>query len=339
MKKTLLILAAAAVGLLILGGALYVSAAALGGNGTMAQIGNVRLIADREGFRMDTDHSTNSQSNYELSNPSEPSIHSENSQTLDIESSIPSDSGISNELQTNGWTTLEGNRGRLSIDTSKITGIDASLSISDLEISAGRSAYMEWEDKTHSTVSYQIIDGILTIREEKDEGLSINLFGDDDSSIKIYLPSDTAISLIVNSDLGDLELENLPITDLEYNGDLGDIDIENVSIDSITATAGTGDIQLENCSIGNAVLTPGMGDIEISGALTGSMSATSGMGDIKLKLSGATTDYAFDLSTDMGDIQVNNNYVQGTFVQKNDTAPQITAKTGMGDVEVEFKNK
>ena len=338
MKKVMLILFAAAAGLIVLGGALYVSAAAMGGNGTSAQIGNIRLTADRGGFRINAAHDSDTQLTAEGSTSSQNSGSSENSQTSDAETSNPTGSDTSSQQQAGGWTTLDGSRGRLSIDT-VITGIDAELCYSDLEISAGRSSYIEWEDMNRSTVSYQITDGILTIREEQNDNLSLNLFGDNDSSIEISLPADTVLSLNIASDLGDLELENIPVSTLEYSGDLGDLDIENTTVDQITAEAGTGDIQLENCTIGSAALAVGMGDIKISGTVSGDVSAGSGMGDVKIKLNGSASDYSFDLSTDMGELEFNNSHIQGSYVQSNASTPLITAKTGMGDVEVEFRGR
>lgn len=176
------------------------------------------------------------------------------------------------------------------------------------------------------------------------------------SKIEIYLPISYNKKIIVNNNYGDISIESFINSDIEINegsgdvsilggnkikvnndyGDIkigeakdidikeaaGDVIIENV--DNVNVENNYGDVSIKN--VRNYLnINSDCGDIEIDNLVLNKDSIISNnYGDVEIK---NTNNIYIDAETDLGDIDINNNY------HKSDIT--LTIKNDCGDIEVD----
>ena len=160
----------------------------------------------------------------------------------------------------------------------------------------------EREDIRHSVL---VQDGKLTIREVDNrswfEVLTGFYFGREE--ITVYLPKDMVCGLNVETDTGDVTLDNVLTYDLVY-----------IATD-------TGDILLKNSSLGTTGLTTDTGEVVISSVeFSGALGIFTDTGDIEMK--NMTAFWDLMIEADTGDIEF-----------ERIDARNISIETNTGDVE------
>ena len=168
-------------------------------------------------------------------------------------------------------------------------------------------------------------------------------------TIKIYLPDKEYKRISVNSNVGDVKLNDLTVNELSAQLDVGDIKMENVKqtgeelllknntgdikIQNSTFTAAdeqnsriethTGDVKLMNTNVENKLYIGGqVGSIKIEGMTAGSIDCRGDVGDIKIQDAKVSKDMY--CSTNVGDIKL----------ALNGSDYNVKADTDIGDVKV-----
>lgn len=175
------------------------------------------------------------------------------------------------------------------------------------------------------------------------------------SKVEIYLPESFENTLSIKSEYGDIKIgkllnSNIDIEagcgdvsviaarDIKINNEYGDIELKEAKIANINADAG--DIKVGN--IDNITVVNHYGDIDIDNIFN-FLDATDNCGDIEIKNLdikenskiyndfgdidiGSTNEIYIDAKTDLGDVEVNNNY------QKSDVTLKID--NNCGDIKV-----
>ena len=105
---------------------------------------------------------------------------------------------------------------------------------------------------------------------------------------------------------------------------------------------GAGNVEIEDGSYGELKLKCGMGNVEIDGVLKGDMVAECGMGNMNLEMRGRETDYNYELSCGMGELEINDtsysNIGGSRKITNVDTIGTITLECGMGNIELDIED-
>ena len=167
------------------------------------------------------------------------------------------------------------------------------------------------------TPEISLENGTLTIRDLTKNELTRNVT----PFIRVTVPQLTELeSVEIHLDMGIVQAKDLAITAaLTVEIDFGDVELENMQPVRLAVEVNTGKVDLERFTAQNTSITVDTGDIEAEL-----------LGDAEL--------YTLELKTDVGDVEVadrnqGNQYAAGTGERR------FTARTDVGDIEVEFIGK
>lgn len=164
--------------------------------------------------------------------------------------------------------------------------------------------------------------------------------------IRIELPDGTELDEIkVRTAFGDIRMDGFSLNTeaLDVHSNLGDVKLTNMTIPGeIFAATDLGDIKLLDGSFGKMELENHMGDIKITGEVTADVNASCSMGAVKAELSGAESDYNYELETNMGEVEINNrDYKEGmrgkAEISNADAQITLTMSSEMGAIKVTTK--
>jgi DUF4097 and DUF4098 domain-containing protein YvlB len=162
---------------------------------------------------------------------------------------------------------------------------------------------------------FQVENGTLCLSQNFAHTVS---FGSKKCSVTITVPYSTALdSADISTDVGDITLKELELTSLSLTADVGDIDIASCRLGSVTLTADVGDINLEDSTFD-------------------SLSATADVGEVSVDAASDLSDYAIELSTDIGEVEVNGQDYRRSYKQTGSGDHSMTIEVSTGDIEVDY---
>ena len=147
------------------------------------------------------------------------------------------------------------------------------------------------------------------------------------NELKVGVPADYHGDMVLKNAVGDCEMKELKLSDVDIKTGVGDFDIENGEYNVLTLKQGTGDAEINLSYCGDMNIKGGVGDLKLNlESVNGnlifkggvgdadiyipnnspvSFKTSSGLGkcDIEVQTSGENT-YVFDLNTGVGDIEV-----------------------------------
>ena len=152
----------------------------------------------------------------------------------------------------------------------------------------------------------------LVIQQKKKKN---ELFGTHRCSVVVTIPSEISLKNIdVETDVGDVELNQITVDRLDGQSDVGDVKLENVTAKELYWENDTGNIELAACSFDELDISTDVGDIEIES-------------DQDLE------DYEFHLETNVGEVKLQGEDYGRKCITKG-SAGSVTAKSDVGDVIV-----
>lgn len=318
MKKTLGITAAVGAGLIIIGGILYFAAVLMGGRGKEIVFDNGwSLYIGRGGFSLSSDRWDEAFDFLDWDDWDEDDFHG----SLE---KIPASSGNANDNDNaghhNGMTSITPGSGEADF-SGNVERINVSLAVTDFDVKHSRAdkAWLQWENiSDYGQISYKMENGVLTIEEQaREENIGGIFNGNDDRKVTLYLPDGSQPELVMALGVGDVDLENVSFRNVSCAIGTGDFDAESVEAESLEAASGMGDVDGEN--------------LRVSGTAT----ISCGMGDVELSLKGRQEDYSYDLSTEMGEVRLNQQSVSKHYQEStNGEAPLVKITNGMGDISL-----
>lgn len=245
---------------------------------------------------------------------------------------------VSNQLSGGNETQTD------TVKVDEITGIHMKADLADIEFVESKSTEdVKVTMKKGYTKHYSCKVNGSTLEIEYNKNRNNYKHG---PKITIELPDGIELTAIeADTDLGDIKMENFTLNadKLDVHSSLGDVKLTDMTIPGkIYVSTSMGDVKLLDGSFGEMVLTNNMGDITITGEVTGDVEANCDMGDVKTELSGAETDYNYELETSMGDVEINGrNYDKNMSGKANISNPgaaiTLTLNSSMGDVKVDTK--
>jgi hypothetical protein len=204
----------------------------------------------------------------------------------------------------------------------------------DVEIKQGDGYQVSYCLQKNEEPSIVVKDGSLQVKSISDSSFSINFlslslgnFGWENAGerIVVTLPAEkTLVSADIQSDYGDITLQQVNIENLELKANSGDVVFSDVILGEYHLTCNYGDVTFKNsrCKLGE--IKADSGDVEMQDFLGQSLSVKDNYGDVTLAdceldsldiscddgdvavtLNGNLEDYNFDVSVDAGDFKLN----------------------------------
>jgi len=184
------------------------------------------------------------------------------------------------------------------------TSVKVDTLTSDITFAVSQDATCKVVCKEFEKVSHTVTvtDGTLTVavddrREWYDH---IQLFSPA-QSVVLHLPRQVYDRIEVNTDTGDVMLDDMQITgELEIETDTGDIALSKVNADSLRIEVDTGDVVLKQATVLTALdAASDTGDIELLHTVSAAIRIATSTGDVNLVASDAA---AIDIATSTGDV-------------------------------------
>ncbi len=182
-----------------------------------------------------------------------------------------------------------------------------------------RIACREHKNVTHTA---EVVGGILKIRVSDTRRWFAKLFSHQ-MNVTVYLPKAEYGALTVESDTGDLEIEDgFKFSDVSLSVDTGDMKIGAMTCDSFAAELDTGDISLNGVTSAEKItVTTDTGDTRLENCTASIISVTTDTGKAELESGEAKEIY---LGTSTGNARIS---------EASCTILAITVKTG--DISLE----
>lgn len=131
--------------------------------------------------------------------------------------------------------------------------------------------------------------------------------------------------------------EGETLEQIQVTTGLGDVNLVNVVANEITVETGGGDVVSSWAYAWKKLcLTSRLGDVTLEGALAEKTEVTSGLGNVTVYAACAEDDCAYDLSTGLGDVWVNDRYCGKNVEKKGNLPYELEATSGLGDIYVGF---
>lgn len=233
----------------------------------------------------------------------------------------------------NGWgNPLYGSDTIDTVYPGGITRLDFDLSCADVTIKAGDAFRVEAK-KINAKRFRTEVDGD-TWEIECDTRNVNRMSGDKAPTITITLP------------------QNFVADELELALSMGNLTVRDLSARTSSLEVGMGDLVATGFSSGDCDLDVGMGNLELAGTITGQGYINCGMGNVELKLAGSSQDYGYDVTVQMGSVEIDGEDISispdpnksidigglGAERSWNLEAPnRFTIDCGMGSVALTFR--
>ncbi len=198
------------------------------------------------------------------------------------------------------------------------TNIDLDVNVLDVTIVYGDQYTIAYDCDKRYIPQYQVKDDTLYVKQSS--STNWNLFSLDNAKCEmtITLPKDTQLdNLNMQVDVGDVKINGIKATSTTMDADVGDVDIDNANMGDADFSMSTGDISLDQVTFTNLKINASVGDVEIS-------TTTSLAG------------YRMDLSTSVGEIEINGQDYDDDYENAGTGAGDVTVNNSTGDIEVKY---
>ena len=148
-----------------------------------------------------------------------------------------------------------------------------------------------------------------------------NFFRNKIANIVIYLPDGYDKEITINSNTGDINIENFSLCTVNAFLDYGNIKVDN--LDTLKASLNTGDIKVG--TVGDLVISARTGDVKVEN-VNNYLDINTNIGDIKLER--VTLNNNSNIKSNIGDIKIKS--LNGRYVNAN---------SRVGEVKVENNNR
>lgn len=190
--------------------------------------------------------------------------------------------------------------------------IEFDTDVADISIKEGTEYKLHYRCTKNMIPEWQVADKKLKLTNRNKKVL----FGVNNScKIEITVPRGSELTLV------------------DIQNDVGDVEIDGILTKECNVESNVGDIALKDVTMENSVMNSDTGDIEIKNSTFTDLDLSSDVGSVTVESSQRLTDYAFDLSTDIGDIEFNNEDY-GNKYRRDGDAGKITIQGDVGDIEI-----
>jgi hypothetical protein len=238
---------------------------------------------------------------------------------------------------------------------SDVSSIDMDIEYGEVKIVDGDSFSIDATRIPEDGLeSYVDTDGTWVIRQNSEGNNFIDFFGlhismgrfltwDGDLTprITITLPRDFVaedISVVIKA--GDVEVDKIHAATGSFNLSAGRLAVKELEItDHSDYIIGAGQMILQNVTVSNITVDCGVGDVTIEGNVIGDSDITCNVGNVELDIEGEEEDYSYDISSSIGNIDIdNNNYhsISNRIINNDDAKNNLSLNCEIGNISVDF---
>ncbi|MCM1106796.1 MAG: DUF4097 domain-containing protein [Blautia sp.] len=195
------------------------------------------------------------------------------------------------------------------------SAISVDASVMSLTIQPGETASISYKGNKKLAPTYEVSGNELIVTQNA----KINKFwGNKKCNVTITVPRDSFYDCIeISSDVGDIDLSRLQGNVLKLETAVGDIDIEDCSFENMEINADVGDVDIEKCSFTTIETNASVGDIDVESAQD-------------------LSDYTIDLSTDIGEVSVNDRDYRRSYEQEGVSGKSVSLYNSTGDISLSY---
>lgn len=231
-----------------------------------------------------------------------------------------------------------------------IENIDFDISYGEVDIVEGETFSIDADNLPENDFESYVSDGTWYIRDNDDN--DFNLFGfrasfgqmirwDNDyiPKITITLPAGfVAQDFSLSVAAGDIEADSINAVNGDFSVDAGKIVIDGLNISGESQyEVDAGNMVLNDVVIHNVTIDCGVGSVEIDGIITGDNMINSDVGKVELNIDGDNRDYSYDISADIGSIEIDGDRYHNLNKKiNNETGNNLTLDCGIGKITVDF---
>ena len=153
------------------------------------------------------------------------------------------------------------------------------------------------------TIETNVIDGVLTIKQNDNRKFYDMLFNFSDFEVNLYLTEELINSLNIKGQVGDIEInKGFTFSNVDISNSTGDVEFKSNVKNNLSISNSTGDIEVENSNVGGSLnIETKTGDIELSNTNCNKLDIKVSTGDTELVNTLVTTDFKMEGST--GDVR------------------------------------
>ena len=209
---------------------------------------------------------------------------------------------------------VSGNMVEKSGELEAFDSIVMDMDVMGIEIKNGSGYSIKYCCTDNLIPEYKVKNGVLYVTQEQKIHYNTN-----NADMTLTLPSGTDLKKIdIRVDVGDVTLSDLTADYCKADSDVGDFTAKNSTLNELILNSDTGDITLKN-----------------SDFLT--IDAESNVGNIELDSNLNLEDYTFEISTNVGDITVNDHSYDHQYNSKcKDSQGKITMTSDVGDIDITY---
>lgn len=206
-------------------------------------------------------------------------------------------------------------------------GVDVSLNGDDSTVQVYN------EDKT-----------LMIVDEGSDMGFTVNLLPfttSYDCKIVVYVPENVELhAIVVNCVTGDVNVDGVSICEtMNIGASVGDVEIVGGRYQELQVKTEVGDLEAERITVKkNLNVSTDIGDVEMQGLLQCNMDISTNLGDIDMTVGMSSDSYYYDVSTDVGDVEIFDKEVEGLNGTLGGNASgeyKMVIRSNMGSITVE----
>lgn len=162
--------------------------------------------------------------------------------------------------------------------------------------------------------------------------------------ITLYLPAGYAWKEAeVEVGAGAISMGEISASKVELEVGAGKITASAIKAGELDVSVGAGEIRLENMEVADLEAGVGMGNFAAQGTVTGNIEAECSMGNMTLQLSGAQSDYNYEVECVAGNINIGDDkYSAATAKEQkinNGAGKKMDLECSMGNIKVIFENE
>lgn len=234
-----------------------------------------------------------------------------------------------------------------------IKNIDFNIQYGEVKIIKGNTFSIDAKHFPENGIESYVSDGTWTIDTDVTTDNYIKVFGfkipasdfyhwDEFSpQVTITIPENFSaenFNMVVSA--GDVKADEIMAQEGYLEVSAGRISVDKLEISgSSEYHIGAGQIEVERANINNITVDCGVGNVVIEGTITGDNDITCDIGSVKLKLNGDEEDYSYDVSADIGSVEINHHNYQGTseeVINNNGADYNLSLECNIGNITVDF---
>lgn len=247
-------------------------------------------------------------------------------------------------------------------DLEEFKSMNIEVGITNIEIIPSKKYKIELQYKeNYGKINYKVKNNSLIINQEsniRNLNNKLNFNKDDLNFIKIYIPSDKVFEKFsITSDIGNVDIRQMNLTNLDLSCDVGNIKINNCEINdskisndtgnieinksklkNLEANSNLGNINSENINVKNSLNAKNdLGNIDISGKVYGDIEVNCDLGNVDIEIDEKEKNYNYRLICDLGKIDLNGKRKNKDVLLENNSDNNLNIECNSGNIELKFK--